>query len=84
MTSDPSPTPHPILYTAPTCPESPRVRTWLLEHDITFTERNVSTNIEHAQALYATGIFATPLLVVGDQHVLGYRPDQLARLLGTT
>ena len=75
-------TPHPILYTASSCPESPRVRAWLTEQDITFTERNVNADLAHAEALYATGIFATPLLVVGDQHVLGYRPDELARVLG--
>ncbi len=75
-------TPHPILYSTSSCPESPRVRAWLTERNIPFTERNVSTDIAHAQALYATGIFATPLLVVGDQHVLGYRPDELGRVLG--
>ena len=48
-----------------------------------FVERNVTGNLDTAKELLATGIFATPLLVVGDATVLGFRPDALsAALLG--
>ncbi len=33
------------------------------------------------RALYANGVFATPLLVVGDAKLLGFRPPALAALL---
>ncbi len=71
----------PILYTQTDCVESAKVRAWLVEHGIAFTERNVSADPEAAQALAATGIFATPLLVVGEEKILGFRPGALAAAL---
>ncbi|MGI8644381.1 MAG: glutaredoxin family protein [Thermomicrobiales bacterium] len=75
------PTQKSILYTQQTCPESPKVRAWLVKHHIPFTERDVTTDIDAAKALYETGIFATPLLVVGETKVLGFRVEELADAL---
>jgi arsenate reductase-like glutaredoxin family protein len=79
----PDPRPEPILYTQPGCTESARVRAWLTDHEIAFTERDATREVEAAQALAATGTFATPLLVVGGEKVLGFRPDQLESILET-
>ncbi|MDP9358538.1 MAG: glutaredoxin family protein [Chloroflexota bacterium] len=73
----------PTLYTQPGCDQSARVRTWLTERGIPFTERSVSDDLAAAEALVATGIFATPLLVVGEMRVLGFRPEQLRVALET-
>lgn len=43
-----------------------------------FTERNVTDDPDAATALYRTGTFATPLVVVGDRTVLGFRPESLS------
>ena len=72
----------PILYTQAGCAESAKVRTWLAERRIPFTERDAGGDPEAARALSATGTFATPLLVVGDERVLGFRPEELAEVLG--
>jgi glutaredoxin len=72
----------PILYTQTGCAESAQVRTWLTDHGIRFRERDVSADSAATTALAATGIFATPLLVVGKSTVLGFRPRALAALLG--
>ncbi len=71
----------PVLYTQAGCAESAKVRAWLVEHGIAFTERDLNRDPEAAQALAATGIFATPLLVVGEERVLGFRPEALAAAL---
>ncbi len=71
----------PILYTQAGCAESAKVRAWLVDHGIAFTERDASTDPDAARALYATGTFATPLLVVGAEKVLGLRPEALAAVL---
>ena len=71
----------PVLYTQTGCGESMKVRAWLAGRGVVFSERNVSTDSSAAQALYRTGVFATPLLVVGEQRVLGYRPAALAQAL---
>ena len=71
----------PVLYTQAGCGESAKVRAWLTGRGVVFSERNVSTDSSAAQALYRTGVFATPLLVVGEERVLGYRPRALTTAL---
>jgi len=74
-------TPEPILYTQTGCAESAKASSWLTDHGIAFREQDASSDPEAAQALAATGTFATPLLVIGNDRVLGYRPRALAALL---
>ena len=69
-----------ILYTQAGCADSARVRAWLTERGIPFTERSVTNDADAARALYATGIFATPLVVVGDAKQLGFKPQALTTL----
>jgi glutaredoxin len=71
----------PILYTQTGCADSAKVRAWLRERDVPMIERNVTSDLAAAQELAATGIFATPLLVVGQHRVLGFRPEQLTAAL---
>lgn len=71
----------PILYTQAGCAESAKVRFWLMDHGVSFVERDASANPEAAEALAATGTFATPLLVIGDDRVLGFREHALSALL---
>jgi glutaredoxin len=73
----------PVLYTQDGCADSRRVHDWLVVRGVIFMERNVTGNEAAAQDLIATGTFATPLLVVGDEQVLGFRPDRLAALFGS-
>jgi hypothetical protein len=67
----------PRLYTQIGCADSARVRRWLTDHGIPFVERDVTGDAVVARELAATGIFATPLMVVGRERILGYRPDAL-------
>jgi len=74
----------PVLYTQTGCAESRQVRAWLTERRITFTERNVADDHNAAEALLETGIFGTPLLIVGDRAIIGSRPDVLTAALPGT
>jgi len=71
----------PILYTQAGCAESAKVRAWLMDHGISFIERDASTDPDAAEALAATGTFAAPLLVIGDNRVLGFREQEISALL---
>ncbi len=75
----------PILYTQTDCAESAaegqQVRDWLVQHDIPFTERNVTGDLDAALALYETGTFATPLLLVDNVKVLGFRTRELTEVV---
>jgi glutaredoxin len=74
--------PEPILYTQAGCAESARVRRWLVAHGVSFSERDAGNDPAAAKALAATGTFATPLLVIGDNRVLSPQPRILTALLG--
>ena len=71
----------PILFTQAGCGESAKVRAWLNDRGISFRERDASMDFTAAQELYVTGTFATPLLVVGTEQVLGFRPEAFVDLL---
>jgi glutaredoxin 3 len=74
----------PILFTQTGCADSGKVRDWLTKRGVEFVERTVTGDLDAAKALMATGTFATPLLVVGDQTVFGMRPDELAAVLSSS
>ena len=61
------------LYSQPGCVDSGKVRQLLRAHGVPFVERDVSRDAEAAAALARTGIFATPLLMIGERTVFGYR-----------
>jgi len=69
------------LYTQSGCAESPAVRDWLVGHGVPFVERNVTGDLDAATALYRTGTFATPLVVIGATRVLGFRPAEIEAAL---
>lgn len=70
-----------FLYTQTHCADSARLGGWLRERGIPFAERNVTDDPEAMAELAAHKIFATPLLVVGDRTVLGFRPEAVEAVL---
>jgi len=70
------------LFTQDGCQDSGRVRSCLAVSGVPFVERNVTGDPDAAQALMATGIFATPLVVAGTQSVLVTNRGDLAQRLG--
>ena len=71
----------PVLYTQTGCADSARVRGWLQQHGIPFVERNVTDDPAAMADLARQQVFATPLLVVGDQQIFGYQPAALTAIL---
>ena len=72
-----------ILYTQTGCVDSRNVRAWLDERGVAYDERNVTGDPDAARALLETGLFATPLFVVGKARVIGYRPAELVAALAS-
>lgn len=72
------------LFTHSRCPDSPKVREWLVRNGITFRERALddANDPDAVTALQATGSFVTPLLLAGDDRLIGYRPERLRALFG--
>jgi glutaredoxin len=71
------------LYTQDRCAASARVRAWLVQEQIPFSERDVTSDPAAAEALAATGVFATPLVTICTHTVFGNRPAAIARTIET-
>ncbi len=71
-----------VLYTQRDCAASRQVRGWLTNRGVRFVERDAGADPAAAAALAATGLFATPLLVVGGANVFGFQPEALAAATG--
>jgi glutaredoxin 3 len=52
-------------------------------HDVPYTEYNVGTDAAKRKEMFElTGQLAVPVIRVGDEVVVGFREDILARMLG--
>ncbi|MEE9147759.1 MAG: glutaredoxin domain-containing protein [Candidatus Tectomicrobia bacterium] len=61
------------------------MKEFLSDHGIAFTDRNVAEDAEARDTLLAiTGQPATPVVVVGDEVVVGFDRGRLQRLLDFT
>jgi glutaredoxin len=69
-----------ILYTQTACGDSARVRAWLTERQIEFSEKNVTEDADAMAELASLRVFMTPTLLVGERRVAGYRPAQFEEL----
>lgn len=70
------------VYTSTGCVYCARLKDWLNDRDIPFEEKNVSENPAHFEELHKLGIFTSPVALVGDTPVVGFRPNKMKELLG--
>lgn len=72
---------HVWLYTRSDCWFCMESRRWLMERGIPFTEELLPTNPFSLDMRARPMLFGTPLLVVGDRAVFGFKPDAFAAAL---
>jgi glutaredoxin-like YruB-family protein len=73
-----------ILFTQPDCPPCRWVKAFLAERGLEFEERDISADPEAVEDLvHKYNSRSTPTLVVGDDVVIGFDPDELEQLLAT-
>lgn len=61
------------VYTAPECPHSKNLKEFLSEHNVDYEEKDVVKVPEVFEKVKEiTGQMAVPLLVVGDDHFVGF------------
>jgi hypothetical protein len=51
---------------------------------VAFTVKDLMADDDAAEFLEARGIYATPVLRVDDELLIGFQPDKIDRLLGIT
>ena len=70
------------VYSTPTCPWCVKVKEFLEENNIEFTEINVAEDEIAAKEMIAkTGQMGVPVIEIDDQFVIGFNQEKLRELL---
>lgn len=71
------------VYTAPGCPYCVRVKNYLKDLGLRFTEVDVSKRQQDAERLVRkTGQTGVPVVEIGNQFVIGFDKEKIDKLLG--
>ncbi len=71
-----------IIYTTPGCIYCVMAKNWFRENNVNFTEHNVAASEEKREEMIKkTGQMAVPVIMVGDDIIIGFDKKRLASLL---
>src|SRR5690606_26044253 len=73
-----------VLYTTSSCPYCRRARLWLNEHQVSWRECNVELSAACMATYQGQGAPGVPLVSVRGHWQLGFRAEDLIRVLQTT
>lgn len=72
-----------IIYSTPTCHFCHLAKEFFDEHGIQYEDHNVLTDLEKRQEmLQRSGQSGVPVIVIGDQIVIGFDQTEISALLG--
>lgn len=74
--------PQVTIYTSTGCVYCTRLKGWLQEREIGFAEKNVTENPAYMDELAKLGIYTSPVAMIGETPVVGFRPNKMSELLG--
>lgn len=69
-----------IVYTKPACPQCDFTKKHLTKNNIEFTAVDITEDAEARETVLALGYSSAPVVVSGDVHFSGFRPDKLKEL----
>jgi len=70
-----------VVYTSNTCPYCTLAKNYLTEKGISYTEKNVQTDKEARKELMARGHMGVPVILVGENEIVGFDKEKLDELL---
>ncbi len=71
-----------VVYTTPTCPYCKRAKDYLTQKGIDYVEYNVALDRDKAQEMIQkSGQMGVPVIVIGDEVVVGFNQVLLDKLL---
>jgi len=72
-----------IMYCTPWCPDCRRARVWLANHEIAYTEVDISKDLNAARQVRAwgKGFQITPTFNINGQIVFDFNKAELSRIL---
>lgn len=68
------------VYTLPACVQCDSTKRMLTRKDISFEEINMSENLDALDMVKELGYTAAPVVIAGDDHWSGFRPDKISAL----
>jgi thioredoxin reductase (NADPH) len=71
-----------IVYSSTGCSYCAKIKSDLEQWNIPFEERNVTDNEDYFKELESRGIYSVPTTLIGEEAVVGYRPNKMKALLG--
>ncbi len=70
-----------VVYTSDTCGYCHAVKDYLNNKNIPYTEKNISKDMAARRELVSQGYMGVPVIIVGDQTVVGFDKEKLEQLL---
>jgi len=69
-----------VLYTMPDCPQCYATKRYLEKDSIEYSMIDISTDEKAFELVSSLGYKQAPVVVAGDNHWSGFRPDKIASL----
>jgi len=71
------------IYSTPTCHFCHMAKDFFKEKGVAFTEYNVASDLEKRKEMVAkSGQMGVPVIVIGDEFVVGFNKPKISQLLG--
>lgn len=71
------------LYSTQTCPWCKAAKAYMRDNDIVFTEVDIAHDLDgRREMVLMTGQYGVPVIRVGEKAIVGWDPDEFARLTG--
>lgn len=69
-----------VIYTLPSCVQCDTTKRMLQKIDVSYREVDLSENEDAYQMVKALGYSAAPVVIAGEEHWSGFRPDRIQSL----
>lgn len=69
------------LYTLPACVQCTTTKKFLTKENIGFSEVDLSEDTDAMEKVRALGYQSAPVVMAGEEHWSGFRPDKLSQLI---
>ena len=71
------------IFSTETCHFCHMAKDWLAAKGIPFVDYNVGSDVEkRKEMMEMTGQLGVPVIKIGDEIMIGFNPDQMAKILG--
>lgn len=70
------------IYSTDACHFCHMAKDWLASKNVEYVDYNVGTDIEkRKEMMEITGQLGVPVIKIGDEIMIGFNPDQMAKIL---